>query len=300
MGSDITPSAGTPTARCDLQGRESARARRNAPDTVVTDGRVRRARAQFAHRSFRAHLGAKSMRQHYLAGDRPHNLGRFLPCLFWLSGLCTIRATVNAASRPAPASIRNGLQVHLRLRLGSCRGGRLRRDRPVCRARPRHYDHSWQLPCRHAGKFLRQHGRSGKVYFPEDGAVYFKPEPKHYRQAFWLADTRTDGDLKAFLNWRCTVGTSLVLEICGAVRKDATVAVIPSVVRPTGGAWYEGVDLKALAEAAVVIEACFYEASPTRVAADLHDQATPEKRRQSSRHSPPGLSRSRAEALFPR
>ena len=26
----------------------------------------------------------------------------------------------------------------------------------------------------HAGKFLRPHGQSGKVYFPEDGTVYFK------------------------------------------------------------------------------------------------------------------------------
>jgi len=32
----------------------------------------------------------------------------------------------------------------------------------------------------HAGKFLRPNGQSGKVYFPEDGAVYFKPEPERY------------------------------------------------------------------------------------------------------------------------
>ena len=32
----------------------------------------------------------------------------------------------------------------------------------------------------HAGKFLRPHGRGGKVYFPEDGAVYFKPDPKRF------------------------------------------------------------------------------------------------------------------------
>ena len=29
----------------------------------------------------------------------------------------------------------------------------------------------------HAGKFLRPHGKAGKVYFPEDGTVYFKPDP---------------------------------------------------------------------------------------------------------------------------
>jgi hypothetical protein len=95
--------------------------------------------------------------------------------------------------------------------------------------------------------------------------------PNDMAEAFWLADIRTDGDFAAFLDWRCAVVASLVQEIREVVRKDATVAVIPSVARPTGGAWYEGSDLKALAEAAGVIEACFYEASPTRVAADLHD-----------------------------
>jgi hypothetical protein len=32
----------------------------------------------------------------------------------------------------------------------------------------------------HAGKFLRPHGRGGKVYFPEDGTVYFRADPKRY------------------------------------------------------------------------------------------------------------------------
>ena len=95
--------------------------------------------------------------------------------------------------------------------------------------------------------------------------------PADMAEAFWLADTRNDGALKAFLDWRCTVVTSLVQEIRQAVRKDASVAVIPSVARPTGGAWYEGSDLAALAEAAGLIEACFYEAGAARVKADLFD-----------------------------
>ncbi len=98
--------------------------------------------------------------------------------------------------------------------------------------------------------------------------IDFEPD---MAEAFWLADTRTDGELRALLDWRCTVVTSLVAEIRAAVRKDASVAVIPSVARPTGGAWYEGSDLVALAEAADVIEACFYEPSPARVKADLFD-----------------------------
>ena len=32
----------------------------------------------------------------------------------------------------------------------------------------------------HAGKFLRPHGKAGKVYFPEDGTVYFNADPKRY------------------------------------------------------------------------------------------------------------------------
>ena len=95
--------------------------------------------------------------------------------------------------------------------------------------------------------------------------------PDDMAEAFWLADTRSDGELGAFLAWRCTVVTSLVAEIRAAVRKDAAVAVIPSVARPTGGAWYEGTDLKALAEAAGIIEACFYEPSAARVLADAWD-----------------------------
>ena len=95
--------------------------------------------------------------------------------------------------------------------------------------------------------------------------------PADMADAFWLADARTDGELAAFLAWRCTVVTSLVAEIRAAVRKDATVAVIPSVARPTAGAWYEGSDLAALAQAADAIEACFYEPGAERVKADLFD-----------------------------
>ena len=90
-------------------------------------------------------------------------------------------------------------------------------------------------------------------------------------EAFWLADVRSDGELKAYLDWRCSVVTSLAREIRDALRKDSTVAVIPSVARPTGGAWYEGSDLMALAEAVGIVEACFYEAGADRIKADLFD-----------------------------
>ena len=43
--------------------------------------------------------------------------------------------------------------------------------------------------------------------------------PDDMAEAFWLADTRSDGELGAFLAWRCTVVTSLVAEIRAAVRE---------------------------------------------------------------------------------
>jgi hypothetical protein len=95
--------------------------------------------------------------------------------------------------------------------------------------------------------------------------------PADMAEAFWRADVAADGDLRRYLDFRNGVVTSLVAEIRAAVRKDANVAVIPSVARPTGGAWYEGSDLHALAETAGIIEACFYEPSAMRVKADLFD-----------------------------
>ena len=107
-----------------------------------------------------------------------------------------------------------------------------------------------------------------------DIEAYLKSDvdfPSDMAEAFWTADASSDGDLGAFLDWRCTVVTSLVGEIRDKVRKDATVAVIPSVARPTSGAWFEGSDLRALADAAAVIEACFYEPGAQRIKSDVFD-----------------------------
>ncbi|MCB9943927.1 MAG: hypothetical protein H6851_09945 [Geminicoccaceae bacterium] len=41
----------------------------------------------------------------------------------------------------------------------------------------------------HAGKFLRPHGKRGKVYFPEDGTVYFRPDPGRYGRLKPLANS---------------------------------------------------------------------------------------------------------------
>ena len=95
--------------------------------------------------------------------------------------------------------------------------------------------------------------------------------PDDMAAAFWASDTLLDADLSDFLRWRCTAVTSLVQAIRGAVRPDANVAIIPSVARPTGGAWYEGSDLRALAQAAGILDVCFYEPGPARIRSDVWD-----------------------------
>jgi hypothetical protein len=89
--------------------------------------------------------------------------------------------------------------------------------------------------------------------------------------AFWQADIVADRDLYGLLRWRCETVTSLVEEIRRDVRDDVTVAVVPSVARPSSGAWYEGSDLAALGTAADVLEICFYEPGAARIGDDIWD-----------------------------
>jgi hypothetical protein len=117
-----------------------------------------------------------------------------------------------------------------------------------------------------AGRLKAQVAEDVDAYLDSD--VDFPPD---MAEAFWLADTRSDGALKAFLDWRNAVVSSLVAEIRAAVRPGVNVAIIPSVARPTGGAWYEGSDLAAIAESAGILEACFYEPTPMRVKSELFD-----------------------------
>jgi hypothetical protein len=116
--------------------------------------------------------------------------------------------------------------------------------------------------------------RRFKAEIADDIGAYLDSDidyPADMAEAFWRADIVADGELRRYLDFRNGVVTSLVAEIRAAVRKDADVAVIPSVARPTAGAWYEGSDLHALAETAGIIEACFYEPSAMRVKVDLFD-----------------------------
>lgn len=95
--------------------------------------------------------------------------------------------------------------------------------------------------------------------------------PEDMAAEFWSADILNDEELRSFLAWRTTVVTSLVSEIRSRVRNDVVISVCPTVDRPIARSWYEGSDLKALARAGVVVEACFYEPSLTRIKADLFD-----------------------------
>ena len=95
--------------------------------------------------------------------------------------------------------------------------------------------------------------------------------PDDMAEGFWLADVATDRELSEFLNWRCEVVTSLVAEIRSVVAGHVTVAVIPSVGRPTANAWYEGSDLADLRQAAGALEICLYEPTWRRAAADFAD-----------------------------
>ena len=95
--------------------------------------------------------------------------------------------------------------------------------------------------------------------------------PDDMAQAFWQSGIILDPDLAQFLKWRCNVVETLVERIKQAIRKDATLAAIPSVARPTSAAWYEGSDISALKRIAGIIEVGFYEPSVDRIRSDLFD-----------------------------
>ena len=90
--------------------------------------------------------------------------------------------------------------------------------------------------------------------------------------AHWLAaDLAFDAELGAFLRWRCRLVAGLVAAIRGAIDRRFSLAVIPSVQRPSAAGWGEGSDLALLGRAADELSICFYEPDPARVLADLVD-----------------------------
>ena len=98
-----------------------------------------------------------------------------------------------------------------------------------------------------------------------------KAVPDETAFEWWIADLVTDPEWTAFLNWRCSVVTDLVARVRAAVPKETELAVIPTVQRPTAASWFEGSDLKRLAEVADVLEIPAYEPSAEAVATDARD-----------------------------
>lgn len=86
-----------------------------------------------------------------------------------------------------------------------------------------------------------------------------------------LADVVTDGELAAYLRWRCKVVADLVAEIRDRLPKATQLRIIPSVQRPSARSWYEGSDLALLSGACDAVEICAYEPSAAAVAADAFD-----------------------------
>ena len=66
----------------------------------------------------------------------------------------------------------------------------------------------------HAGKFLRPHGKGGKVYFPEDGTIYFKPDLSRY------------GAIKPVENAMLASGHDVVRELVGQSRMATNVWLV--------------------------------------------------------------------------
>ena len=86
----------------------------------------------------------------------------------------------------------------------------------------------------HAGKFMRPHGRAGKVYFPDDGTVYFRADPSRYgaikpvrqRAARRTRHAARTASMRAA--WRSTPGWC-----CCTIRGSAWPTRTPSCATPS-------------------------------------------------------------------
>ncbi len=95
--------------------------------------------------------------------------------------------------------------------------------------------------------------------------------PDDMAAQWWIADLVGDPEWSRFLNWRCRLVADLVAEVRAALPAETTLAVIPTVQRPTAAGWSEGSDLAMLARAADALEIPAYEPSAARVLADAWD-----------------------------
>jgi hypothetical protein len=78
--------------------------------------------------------------------------------------------------------------------------------------------------------------------------------PEAAAAEWWSADVVSDPEWAAFLNWRCRQVADLVTAVKSALPAGTTLAVIPTMRRPSAACWLEGSDLRVLARAADALE----------------------------------------------
>jgi hypothetical protein len=93
-------------------------------------------------------------------------------------------------------------------------------------------------------------------YFAADLAV-----PETMAEAWWQAEIASDPEWGKFLHWRCRLIADLVTEVKTVLPADTSLAVIPTVQRPSAHCWLEGSDFAMLAGAADALEVPAYQAS---------------------------------------
>lgn len=103
-------------------------------------------------------------------------------------------------------------------------------------------------------------------HFAADVAV-----PDTTAAEWWLADLVSDPEWAAFLNWRCRQVADLVTNVKAALPAGTTLAVIPTVQRPSAACWLEGSDLGLLATAADALEIPAYQATAEEAWLDAWD-----------------------------
>lgn len=101
-------------------------------------------------------------------------------------------------------------------------------------------------------------------------ATDIAPGPKMAGE--WLiADLVAEPELAAFIRQRCRLVADLVASVRAALPPAVELRVIPTVQRPTAGAWVEGSDLAMLAGAADALDLCGYQAGPAEILEDAWD-----------------------------
>jgi hypothetical protein len=93
-------------------------------------------------------------------------------------------------------------------------------------------------------------------WFAADLAV-----PEAMAAAWWEAELAGEPEWAKFLHWRCRLVADLVAAVKAVLPADTSLAVIPSVQRPSAHSWLEGSDFALLAKVADALEVPAYQPS---------------------------------------